>query len=105
MKRLGSLLLAGGVGVCLLGVIGLVGGMWVTLPPVAMQRIAMSLPFVVGVALLIIGALVGRAAERKRGLAAPRSGNDLAVGPMHGIAQDRGAAAVRAGAPRSGDAE
>lgn len=64
MRRLSSLLLYAGVGICALGVAGLVGGMWLNLPPEVVRRIAMALPFVVGGALLIVGALVGRAARR-----------------------------------------
>ena len=64
MRRLSNLLLYGGVAICALGVAGLIGGMWVSLPPAAVRRIAMALPFAVGGALLIVGAIVGRAARR-----------------------------------------
>jgi hypothetical protein len=64
MRRLSSSLLYAGLGICALGAVGLMGGMWVTLSPQAVRRIAMALPFTVGGALLIAGALVGRAARR-----------------------------------------
>lgn len=63
MRRLSSLLLYTGVGVCVLGVIGFAGGMWVNLSAEAVRRIAMALPFALGGVLLVVGALVGRVAR------------------------------------------
>ncbi len=75
MRRISNFLLYAGAGICVLGAIGVAGGMWVNLPPHAVRMIAMALPFVLGGALLITGAVIGRATRR----AELRAGGGAAV--------------------------
>jgi hypothetical protein len=65
MRRLSSVLLLLGAFAAILGVAGATYGAWVNLPPEAVRAIAMSLPFVVGALLLVVGAVVGRLATRE----------------------------------------
>ena len=65
MRRLSTLLLVAGALVGLLGVFGVFAGAWANLPPAAVKAVAMSLPFVLGGALLAVGALLGRVAARR----------------------------------------
>jgi hypothetical protein len=64
MRRLSTFLLYAGTAICLLGAAGYLYGAWANLSAAAVRAIAMTLPFVVGGLLLVIGAMVGRAARR-----------------------------------------
>jgi hypothetical protein len=63
MRRLANILLAAGFGVCVIGAIGVGTGAWLNLSQAAIRTISLGLPFVVGGLLLVVGAMVGRAAS------------------------------------------
>jgi hypothetical protein len=65
MRRLSTVLLYCGAAACLLGVAGTLMGAWISLPPRAVKLVAMSVPFVVGAVLLIVGAAAGRVARHE----------------------------------------
>lgn len=105
MKRLSSMVLAAGVAACVAGVAGLAAGAWVNLPPRAIRGIAMTLPFVLGGTLLLVGALIGRVSRRAelRGAQAARA--SLGAGAAAGAPRPEAHARDRSeGHPRGGSA-
>jgi hypothetical protein len=66
MRRLSSFLIYAGGAVCLVGAAGYLYGAWANLSASAVRAIAMTLPFVIGGLLLVVGAMVGRAARREQ---------------------------------------
>jgi hypothetical protein len=65
MKRIARLLMLAGLAVCLGGAGLAVIDAYIHLPPEAVKAIAMLLPFVIGGAMLVVGAIMGRAASRE----------------------------------------
>ena len=63
----GNALLAAGAAVAGLGGVLLATGAWVNLPPEAVVAIAKALPFVLGGALMAVGAVLRRGAARAGG--------------------------------------
>lgn len=68
MRRISRVLLLAGAGLCFVGVFGLVSGFFIRLPNAAVGFLTLAIPVATGGALLVSGALLGRAAKRREKL-------------------------------------
>ena len=76
MRRIGRVLMFAGLAVWIGGSTIVASHAWLNLPPQVLRALAMLLPFVVGGGLLVLGAMVVRAANReaqRQALAAERA--------------------------------
>ena len=67
MRKLAALIGIAGVGVWTLGIVAWISGVWVTMPPDTVKVLVLTAAALSGAALLLVGAVVGRAATRIEG--------------------------------------
>ena len=64
MRKLAALIGIAGVGVWTLGIVAWISGVWVTMPPDEVKVLVLATAVLSGAALVVTGAVVGRAATR-----------------------------------------
>jgi membrane protein implicated in regulation of membrane protease activity len=86
VRKLAALIGIAGVGVWTLGIVAWISGVWVTMPPDKVKLLVLTAAALSGAALLVAGAVVGRAATRieDRKLEETRKRRELPDLPFNG---------------------